>query len=81
MAHTKAQKAVSGNRDSAGRRLGIKVYGGHPVKAGGVILRQRGTKVNAGIGAMLSKDFTIHALKDGKVKFHKKQGERYVSVV
>ncbi|PIS15817.1 50S ribosomal protein L27 [Candidatus Roizmanbacteria bacterium CG09_land_8_20_14_0_10_41_9] len=81
MAHTKAQKAVSGNRDSAGRRLGVKVYGGHPVRPGNIILRQRGTKVNAGTGTMLSKDFTIMALKEGLVKFYVKRGEKYVSVI
>lgn len=81
MAHTKAQKAVSGNRDSAGRRLGIKIYGGQPVKAGNVILRQRGSKFNAGLGTQLSRDFTIIALKEGKVKFLQKRGEKYVYVV
>ena len=81
MAHTKAQKAVSGNRDSAGRRLGIKIYGGQPVKAGNIILRQRGSKFNAGLGAQLSRDFTIIALKEGKVKFLQKRGEKYVCVI
>lgn len=81
MAHTKAQKAVKGNRDSEGKRLGIKVYGGQVVKAGSVILRQRGSKVNAGLGTMLSKDFTIIALKPGVVEFKIKKGEPYVIVV
>lgn len=81
MAHTKAQKAVRGNRDSKSKRLGVKVYGGQQVKPGYVIIRQRGTKVNAGHGTMLSKDFTIIALKDGIVKFHTKRSEQYVSVI
>jgi len=81
MAHTKAQKTVRGNRDSAGKRLGVKVYGGEKVKPGNIIIRQRGTKVNAGEGALLSKDFTIIALKHGVVKFYQKRGEMFVKVV
>lgn len=81
MAHTKAQKAVKGNRDSRSKRLGVKVYGGQVVRAGNVIIRQKGTKVNAGHGALLSKDFTIVALCEGRVKFYTKQGEKYVAVV
>ena len=81
MAHTKAQKAVKGNRDSRSKRLGVKMYGGQVVKAGNVIIRQKGTKVNAGTGTVLSKDFTIIALRNGKVKFYTKLGEKYVAVV
>jgi len=81
MAHTKAQKAVSGNRDSKSKRLGIKVYGGQPVKAGYVILRQRGSEFNAGSGSMLSRDFTIIALKEGRVKFVQRRGEKYVYII
>lgn len=81
MAHTKAQKTVRGNRDSQSKRLGVKVYGGEKVKPGNIIIRQRGTKVNAGPGTMLSRDFTILALKEGKVKFYKRRGEVFVSVV
>jgi len=80
MAHTKAQKAVKGNRDSRSKRLGVKVYGGQDVKPGNVIIRQKGSKVNAGNGTLLSKDFTIVALREGKVKFYNRQGEKYVSV-
>jgi large subunit ribosomal protein L27 len=81
MAHTKAQKTVRGNRDSRSKRLGVKVYGGSLVNPGNIIIRQRGTKVNAGPGTMLGRDFTIMALKKGIVKFFQKQGEAYVSVV
>jgi large subunit ribosomal protein L27 len=80
MAHTKAQKTVSGNRDSQSKRLGIKVYGGEGVKPGYVIVRQRGSKINAGPGTMLSKDFTIIALIEGTVKYFQKRGEQYVAV-
>lgn len=81
MAHTKAQKATKGNRDSQSKRLGVKVFGGELAKPGYVIIRQRGTKVNAGKGVLLSRDHTIIALREGKVKFYQKQGEKYVSVV
>ncbi len=81
MAHTKAQKAVRGNRDSRSKRLGVKVYGGQSVIPGNVIIRQRGSKVNAGHGTLLSKDFTIIALKKGTVQFKTLNGEKYVVVV
>jgi len=81
MAHTKAQKTVRGNRDSAGKRLGVKVYGGEKVKPGNIIIRQRGTKVKAGEGTLLSKDFTIIALRRGVVNFYQKQGKIFVKVV
>lgn len=81
MAHTKAQKAVRGNRDSRSKRLGVKIYGDQVVKIGNVIIRQKGSKVRAGEGVKLSRDFTLIALKDGKVKFGLKNGRKYVSVV
>ena len=80
MAHTKAQKAVSGNRNSPGQRLGVKLFGGQIARPGNIILRQRGTKVNAGDGVMLSRDFTIMATKTGKVNFYIKRGSQYVCV-
>ncbi len=80
MAHTKAQKTVRGNRDSRSKRLGVKIYGGQFVNPGNIIIRQRGTRVNAGAGTQLSKDFTIMALKKGKVKFYIRKGEKYVMV-
>jgi len=81
MAHTKAQKTVKGNRDSRSKRLGVKVFGNQEVNPGNIIIRQRGTKVNAGVGTLLGRDFTIMALKKGKVEFYKKQGDSYVRVV
>ena len=81
MAHTKAQRAVKGNRDSRSKRLGVKLYGGEAVIAGNIIIRQKGSKVNAGTGTMLSKDFTIIAKKDGTVKFYTRNGEKYVSII
>ncbi|MDO8611001.1 MAG: 50S ribosomal protein L27 [bacterium] len=81
MAHTKAQKTVKGNRDSQSKRLGVKVYGGEVVIPGNIIIRQRGTRVNAGPGTMLSRDFTIVALIKGTVQFFQKKGEAYVKVI
>jgi large subunit ribosomal protein L27 len=81
MAHTKAQKTVKGNRDSRSKRLGVKAFGNQEVIPGNIIIRQRGTKVNAGPGTLLGRDFTIMALIKGKVKFYKKLGESYVKVV
>ena len=81
MAHTKAQKTVRGNRDSAGRRLGIKIFGGSKVNPGHIIIRQRGSKFNPGEGTICSRDFTIMAVRSGIVKFFKKNGEKYVKVV
>ncbi len=81
MAHTKAQRAVRGNRDSKSKRLGVKIYGGQLALPGNIIIRQRGTKVKAGDGVLLSKDFTLMALKKGTVQFGVKNGKQYVSVV
>jgi len=81
MAHTKAQKTVKGNRDSRSKRLGVKLYGGEVANPGNIIIRQRGTKVNPGLGTMLARDFTIMALKKGTVKFYLRNGEKYVMVV
>ena len=81
MAHTKSQKAAAGNRDSRSKRLGVKVYGGQKVKAGGVIIRQKGTRYRAGDGVLLSKDYTLVALKEGTVEFKLRRGQKYVFVV
>jgi large subunit ribosomal protein L27 len=80
MAHTKAQKATKGNRDSISKRLGVKVFGDQKVKVGHIILRQRGTKCNPGENVLLAKDYTLMALKDGVVKFYKRHGKLFVSV-
>lgn len=81
MAHTKAQKTVKGNRDSRAKRLGIKLYGGEVAKTGNIIIRQKGSRVNAGPGTILCRDFTIMAMKDGIVKFFQKKGEAFVKVI
>ncbi len=82
MAHKKGQGSTQNNRDSAGRRLGVKKFGGEFVRAGNIIIRQRGTKVHVGENVGIGKDHTIFALVDGHVKFQKKDKKRNkVSVV
>jgi large subunit ribosomal protein L27 len=80
MAHTKAQGAVKGNRDSKAKRLGVKVYGGEKVVAGNIIVRQKGTKVHAGKGVSMGKDFTLFALINGTVAFKNSKGRKFVEV-
>ena len=73
MAHKKAGGSTTLGRDSAGRRLGVKLYEGELAKAGSIIIRQRGTKYHPGLNVGLGTDDTIFALKEGLVKFsHKK---------
>lgn len=69
MAHTKAKGTTKLGRESAAQRLGVKIFGGAPVKAGQIIIRQRGTKWHAGDGVSRGSDDTLFALKDGVVKF------------
>lgn len=76
MAHKKGQGSTQNNRDSAGRRLGVKKFGGEFVRAGNIIIRQRGTKVHAGKNVGLGTDHTIFALIDGYVKFERKDAKR-----
>ncbi len=81
MAHKKAGGSSRNGRDSAGRRLGVKKYGGEAVVAGNILVRQRGTKINAGDGVGIGRDHTLFALTDGAVKFSRRKGGRsFVSV-
>jgi large subunit ribosomal protein L27 len=81
MAHKKAGGSSRNGRDSAGRRLGVKKYGGENVLAGNILVRQRGTKWRPGNNVGLGKDHTIFATVDGVVSFQTKAGGRtYVSV-
>ena len=72
MAHKKAGGSSNNGRDSAGRRLGVKKYGGEMVKAGNIILRQRGTKFHPGNNVGCGKDHTLYSKVAGKVSFVKK---------
>ena len=78
MAHKKAGGSTNNGRDSAGRRLGVKRYGGEVVLAGNIIVRQRGTKYLPGKNVGLGKDHTIFALIDGQVLFTRAKGDRPV---
>lgn len=82
MAHKKGQGSTQNNRDSAGRRLGVKKYGGETVRAGNIIVRQRGTKIHPGSNMGMGKDHTLYALIDGVVTFERKDKTRkQVSIV
>ncbi len=69
MAHKKGGGTTRNGRDSESKRLGVKVYGGQVINAGGIIVRQRGTKLHAGENVGMGKDHTLFALVDGKVQF------------
>lgn len=81
MAHIKTGKTAKGNRDSIAKRLGIKVYAGQEVVSGNIIVRQRGTKFHPGNGVKMGKDYTIYALKNGRVKFTVKRNNKVVNVI
>ena len=82
MAHKKAGGSSRNGRDTAGRRLGVKKFGGEAVIAGNIIIRQRGTKYHPGSNVGMGKDHTIFALTEGKVRFEKKGGGKtFVGVV
>jgi large subunit ribosomal protein L27 len=76
MAHKKAGGSSRNGRDSAGKRLGVKRFGGEAVLAGNIIVRQRGTKVHAGANVGIGKDHTLFALTDGIVEFKAKNKDR-----
>jgi len=82
MAHKKAGGSSRNGRDSEGRRLGVKKFGGEAVLAGNIIVRQRGTKVHAGANVGMGKDHTLFATAPGTVEFQKKANDRmFVTVV
>ena len=76
MAHKKGMGSTRNGRDSQAQRLGVKKYGGEIVKAGNIIIRQRGTKVHPGNGVGLGKDDTLFALIDGAVTFEPHRRDR-----
>ncbi|HWJ87879.1 MAG TPA: 50S ribosomal protein L27 [Pelagibacterium sp.] len=81
MAHKKAGGSSRNGRDSVGRRLGVKKFGGESVVAGNILVRQRGTKWHPGTNVGLGRDHTIYALVDGKVSFATKAGGKsFISV-
>jgi len=80
MAHKKAGGSSRNGRDSAGRRLGVKKFGGEAVLAGNIIIRQRGTKYHAGENVGMGKDHTLFALIEGRVAYREKKGRTFVRV-
>jgi len=82
MAHKKGEGKVKNGRESESKRLGVKLYGGQTCIAGNIIVRQRGTRHNAGEGVGMGKDHTLFALVSGKVEFRKKKDNKsFVSVI
>ena len=82
MAHKKAGGSSRNGRDSAGQRLGVKIFGGQAIEAGNIIVRQRGTQFHPGENVGMGKDHTLFALRDGKVAFREGFKRRtYVSVI
>lgn len=81
MAHKKAAGSTRNGRDSAGRRLGVKLYGGEKAVPGNIIIRQRGTPVHAGVGVGMGKDHTLFALVGGFVAFSQRDNRKYVNVL
>ncbi len=82
-AHHKGAGSTKNGRDSESKRLGTKLYGGQTCKAGNIIVRQRGSKMNPGTNVGMGKDYTLYALKDGVVEFEVcgKQGKKQVNVI
>ncbi len=81
MAHKKAGGSSRNGRDTAGRRLGVKKYGGESVGPGAIIVRQRGTKFHPGVGVGMGRDHTLFAVVEGQVSFRARVGGRtFVSV-
>lgn len=81
MAHKKGAGSSRNGRESHSKRLGVKLYGGQVVKAGNILVRQRGTKHNPGLNVGMGRDHTLFALVDGEVQFLKKKDNKtFVSV-
>jgi large subunit ribosomal protein L27 len=82
MAHKKGAGSSRNGRDSHSKRLGVKLFGGQTVKAGNIIVRQRGTTHNPGLNVGMGKDHTLFALIDGEVEFRRKADNKtYVSII
>jgi large subunit ribosomal protein L27 len=81
MAHKKGSGSTKNGRDSNSQRLGVKVYGNQPVKAGGIIVRQRGLTFKPGRDIGVGKDYTLFALTDGVVEFQKDGKQKLVNVI
>ena len=80
MAHKKGMGSSRNGRDSEAKRLGVKLFDGQQVKAGMIIVRQRGTKFRAGPGAQIGRDDTIFATRDGRIEFRQSGERRTIAV-
>jgi large subunit ribosomal protein L27 len=82
MAHKKAGGSSRNGRDSVGQRLGIKRFGGQVVRAGNILVRQRGTKIHPGANVGMGRDYTLFAKMDGRVQFEKRgKTKKLVSII
>jgi large subunit ribosomal protein L27 len=80
MAHKKGMGSTKNGRDSIGKRLGVKRHDGQFVRAGNIIVRQRGTSIHPGQNVGMGRDYTLFALIDGVVKFETRRNKKFVSV-
>ena len=80
MSHKKGQGSTRNGRDSNGQRRGVKIYGGQTVNAGQILVRQLGTRIHPGRGVGLGRDYTLYALRDGKVQYYESRNRRFASV-
>lgn len=80
MAHKKGQGSTKNGRDSVSKRLGVKKYGGETVRAGNILVRQRGTKFHPGLNVGIGGDDTLFALEDGTVSFSDRGGKKLVNI-
>ena len=78
MAHKKGEGSVKNGRDSQSKRLGVKIFGGQPVIAGNIIVRQRGTVYHPGKNVGVARDFSLFALSDGVVEFKKSKSDKTI---
>jgi large subunit ribosomal protein L27 len=81
MAHKKGAGSTKNGRDSKTKRLGVKKFGGEKVKAGNILVRQRGTKFKPGSNVGCGKDFTLFALVEGTVKFNYKNNKSFINII
>ncbi len=80
MAHTKAGGATRQKGNRRGKRLGVKMFGGQKVKSGNILIRQKGSSFWPGVGVKMGNDFTLYSIKEGIVKFIKRQGRKIITV-
>ena len=81
MAHTKAGGATRQQGNRRGKRLGVKRFGGEEVKVGNILVRQKGSNFHAGVGVKTGRDYTLYAIRDGVIKFIRRLGRQFITVV